>query len=343
MLLFLLAIPALSQHAEISSEGVTIITDEANRKADVYIQGRYFTSYIYPSSLEKPVLFPITTATGTLITRGFPLDPRSGERVDHPHQVGFWFTYGAVNGLDFWGNSYAIPDSLKSHYGRIAHQAILKAEGGMDEGMLVVVCQWVDNNNTVLLNEETTFRFSGSLNERFIIRTTKLTALQEVKFDDSKEGLCALRVDRAFETPSDQPEIYTDASGKTTTVPVLNNTGVNGIYRSSEGKEKDAVWGTRAGWVSLSAIKDGTEISICMFDHPKNPGFPAYWHARGYGLFSVNNLGQKAFNAAEPERSTLLKKGESIVFNHMLWIKSSRFATTGEMNTTMEAFSGTYK
>ena len=50
--------------------------------------GKPFTSYVWPERLAKPVLYPIRTARGTIVTRGFPLDPRPGERVDHPHQVG---------------------------------------------------------------------------------------------------------------------------------------------------------------------------------------------------------------------------------------------------------------
>ena len=34
-------------------------------------------------------------------------------------------------------------------------------------------------------------------------------------------------------------------------------------------------------------------VSIAIFDAPSNPGYPTYWHARGYGLFAANPLGQK--------------------------------------------------
>jgi hypothetical protein len=139
-------------------------------------------------------------------------------------------------------------------------------------------------------------------------------------------------VDRAFETPSETPEIFTDASGKQTTVPVLNNEGVNGVYRSSEGKEKDAVWGTRASWVSLTATKAGEEISICLFDHPSNPGYPGYWHARGYGLFSVNDIGRNAYNSNEAENTLLMNKGETVEFRHMMLIKTGGAITSDEMN-----------
>jgi hypothetical protein len=340
--LILLVLPVISQTKDSKEKGITFKVEDVNRKVDVFFGGKYFTSYIYPTTLEKPVLYPLKTSTGTIVTRGFPLQPRPGERVDHPHQVGWWFNYGDVNGLDFWNNSYAIPDSLKSHYGSIRHGSVLKAEGGADKGVLVVSCQWVDNQKRVLLNEETTFEFSGDSLRRRIIRTTTLTAVNgDVKFGDNKEGLCALRVDRAFESPSDKPEVFTDASGKPTNVPAMNNEGVNGVYRNSEGKERDAVWGTRAGWVSLSAHKGDEDISICLFDYPGNPGYPAYWHARGYGLFSVNNLAKKAYNDAEPETDTMLKQGKSITLKYLLVIKTGGFITDKEMTVESGKFANT--
>ncbi len=95
------------------------------RRVDVSIDGRPFTSYIYPASLEKPVLYPIRTARGTLVTRGFPLEPRPGERTDHPHHVGHWFNYGDVNGYDFWGHSTETPAAQKPKMGTIVHKDIV--------------------------------------------------------------------------------------------------------------------------------------------------------------------------------------------------------------------------
>ena len=89
--------------AEGRQERVTVTRNDAERRVDVSVGGKPFTAYIYPTSIKKPVLFPLRSATGTAVTRGFPLEPRPGERADHPHQVGAWFTYGDVNGIDFWG------------------------------------------------------------------------------------------------------------------------------------------------------------------------------------------------------------------------------------------------
>src|SRR5207247_964696 len=87
---------------------IQVVANEAARRVDVTIDGKPFTSYIWPVQVKKPVLYPLRSAKGTLVTRGWPLDPRPGERVDHPHHVGMWLNYESVNGKDFWNNSDAI-------------------------------------------------------------------------------------------------------------------------------------------------------------------------------------------------------------------------------------------
>ena len=59
----------------------------------------------------------------------------------------------------------------------------------------------------------------------------------------------------------------------------------------------------------LTGKKDGKDITIGMFDHPSNVGYPAYWHARGYGLFAVNPLGRKVFSNGKEELNFSLKPG----------------------------------
>ena len=86
----------------IAEKGVKVVPDEAHQRVDITIDGKPFTSYVWPSSLKKPVLYPLITADGIDVVRGFPLAPRPGERVDHPHHAGIWFNYGNANGFDFW-------------------------------------------------------------------------------------------------------------------------------------------------------------------------------------------------------------------------------------------------
>ena len=322
-----------------AQKGVEIMPDEAQRKVDVMIDGKLFTTYIYPADLEKPVLDPIYTANGTVITRGFPRAPRPNERVDHPHHVGAWFNFGDVNGLDFWNNSYAVAADNKSEYGSIRHRKVVSAQSGAKQGTLEVAADWVDHTEKVLLKEETGFVFRGEGDWRIMERTTKLTAQQEtVTFTDNKEGMIAIRMDRAFEEPSNQPEQYTDANGNPTEVKVMNNEGVNGVYRNSEGLEKGAVWGKPARWVSLSADKAGEKITVAIIDHKNNPGYPAHSHARGYGLFSTNNMGSKSLIDTEPLFKLTLNPGQSTVFKHLIVVKTNGFATDDEMNKLFADF-----
>jgi hypothetical protein len=278
--------------------GVDVRVHEAEHRVDVTLDGKAFTSYVWPESLTKPVLFPILTAKGTPVTRGFPLAPRPGERTDHPHQVGLWLSYGDVNGVDFWNNSSALPSEQQAKMGRSVHRRVVSASSGRNEGRLRVAIEWTLPDGTVLLDEDTTFVFrrTGS-SGRTLDRISRLTArARPVLLADNKEGFFGLRVARSLEQPSKEPATLTDASGRPTTLEALDNTGVTGAYRSSEGKEGDAVWGTRGRWVSLSGRVGDEETTLAILDDPKNPGAPTYWHARGYGLFAANPLGQKVFS-----------------------------------------------
>src|ERR1700688_1109500 len=75
------------------SDRISVVANEQERRVDISIDGQPFTSYIWPITLKKPVLYPLRTAKGTIITRGFPLEQRPGERIDHPHHAGLWLNY----------------------------------------------------------------------------------------------------------------------------------------------------------------------------------------------------------------------------------------------------------
>jgi len=323
---------SLSQSAE--PQKVEFKNKEADKKVDVYVGGKFFTAFIYPDNMEKQSLYPILSASGKTITRGFPLNPRPFERTDHPHHVGLWFNFGNVNGLDFWNNSFAIKPEDKPKYGTVKFNQIVSENP--QKGELVTSSRWVDSNNQVLLNEETTFIFSGTGNLRSIVRSSKLTAVQPVTFAENKEGLIGLRVDRAFEEPSTKPETFLDAKGIETKVPVLNNEGVNGVYRNAEGVKGGDIWAKRSPWVALRAVKEGEVITIVILDNPKNPNYPAWSHARGYGLFATNNLGGRVFDKNADEVKVVLKPGESIVFKHQIIIGGD--LTDAEINGMAKNF-----
>ncbi|MEO6917269.1 MAG: PmoA family protein [Chitinophagaceae bacterium] len=325
-----------SQTAE-AQKKVNFVKDDAGQKIDVMIDGKFFTSYLYSTKIDKPVLYPLETASGVLVTRGFPLAPRPGERTDHPHHIGMWFNYGDVNGLDFWNNSYAIPDSAKYKYGSIRHQQVIKLEGGAKGGILIVSANWVDSKGKILLKELTTYHFSGDEMHRIIERSTKLTAQAEnVNFKDNKEGVFGIRVARELEIPTTKPDIFTDAQGIPTRVAVLNNEGVTGTFLTSEGKTGNDVWGTRGKWCIMYGRKQGQDVSIAIIDNKLNPGYPTYWHARGYGLFAANTLGQEALSNGKDKLNFSLGTGQSVTFTYNVIVTNGPKPTNAELDKWAE-------
>jgi Methane oxygenase PmoA len=311
-------------------------------KVDVWVGGKYFTSYFFPgeTQLKKAVLFPILSAQGTTITRGFPMAPRAGERVDHPHHVGMWLNYEDVNGYDYWNNSNSIVESLKSHkMGTIRHERVNKVIGG-EKGTLSVTAAWIDEDGKGkrVLDEATTYVFSGTKDLRIIDRITSLKAVSDVvTFKDVKDGMFAIRVARQLEIPSNKPDVFTDAHGVETKVPVMDNTGVTGNYKSSEGIEGEAVWSTRAKWMNLTGSMDNHSINVAILDHPSNVTYPSYWHARGYGLFAVNPLGLSVFSNGKASLNYTLTKGETITFRYRTII-ADRDLTKAELDAAQAKF-----
>jgi hypothetical protein len=320
--------PASAQQKQIqkTGKGVEVIRHDAEQRIDIVVDGQPFTSYLYTDTipvLKKPALYPLRTAKGTVITRGFPLEPRVGERVDHPHQIGCWFNYGDVNGLDFWNNSNAIPAERRHEMGTIRHRSINRVENGTNAGTLEVTADWLDSDGKSILREDTRFVFHAGPSLRAIDRITTLTALDgRVLFKDNKEGMMAVRVARALEHPSNEPLTLTAASGKVTEVPAMDNTGVTGMYTSSEGLRGAEVWGKRAAWLMLSGVVEGDSVTLAIFDHPKNVGYPSYSHARGYGLFAANPLGQKIFSEGKEELNFALDAGAATTFRYRVLILS---------------------
>jgi hypothetical protein len=321
---------------------VKLVRVDDKHKVDVFVNGSFFTSYRYTSDIEKPFLFPVNTSDGQVITRGYPIEPRKGERIDHPHHTGIWFNYGNINGLDFWNNSSAIPADKKDSYGHIVHQKIVKTVSG-NKGLLEVILNWDDNKGITILTERTQYIFSGNKNSRTIDHISTLTAINgPVIIGDSKEGMFAIRVDRAFEMPSNESLIFTDEQGNPTTIPAMDNTGVTGMYLSSAGLKGDSVWGTRNKWVILKGVKNNVPISMAIFDNPKNHGFPAYAHARGYGLFSMNNFGQNSYDPKKEKLSFKIEKGQSVTLYHRFYVQSGSELTPEKANKIFDEFSKEY-
>jgi len=305
-----------------NAQDIKITENKEKKQYDVTVDGQPFTSYMFRDDQKKPVIYPLRTSKGTVVTRGYPLEKVAGERTDHPHHISMWFTYGDVNGVDFWDTppeGFSRNDGGK--YGVIKHRATSAVKSGKGGAQLDVAMDWIMPDGSKILQQDESIVFRAAKDIRIIDRIITLTAQdKKVVFNDTKEGAFGIRVARQLEEPANEPQVF----GRTN-VPVMDNTGVAGVYLSSEGKvgEKE-VWGSRAKWMTLSGNVKGEDVVIAIFDHPKNPTYPTYWHARGYGLFAANPFGAKEFTKGATTMNYTLEPGQKATFRFRVLINSGK-------------------
>lgn len=275
---------------------------------NVIVDGKPLTSYIHAIDparpmaakgvlLTKPVLFPLRTPAGIIVTRGWPFKKIEGERQDHPHHIGLYFTYDQINGSNFWNNS-------KSPLPAIKHLSAEVTTDAKGNPALKTIANWIGTDNKPLLEEKRLTSFIPGADHHIIDIDVELKAIaEEVSFGDTKEGMFAIRLAQWLtENTDSRYQLGT------------------GAYLGCNGDEKEkGVWGKRAEWVRIQGQKDNKIVGIAILNHPTSTNYPTYWHARGYGAFSANPLGQYAFQKSrkvpDPKPYNLtLKKGQFAPF-----------------------------
>ena len=194
----LLLLP-VAAFAAAATPHVQVTVNEGARRVDITVDGKPFTSYIWPTTLKKPVLYPLRTRERHRSSRAASRsNPRKGERVDHPHHVGLWLNYGDVNGLDFWNNSDAIPAEQAPKMGTILHRRIVDGEERRGSGRARRSrSDWVRPDDKPLLQERTRFIFRGGGDSRTIDRVTTLTALDQTVDLQRQQGRLSRHARRA--------------------------------------------------------------------------------------------------------------------------------------------------
>ncbi len=155
---------------------------------------------------------------------------------------------------------------------------------------------------------------------------------------DTKEGMFGMRVARELELPDNGTVTLYNADGTTTRTRDTLNTDISGDYTSSEGTTGLEVWGTRARWMELHGKIGDENISVVICDHPSNPNYPTYWHARGYGLFAANPFGVKDFTNNAETFNFSIPSGESVTFRYRVIINSGETLTADEINKLADDF-----
>lgn len=278
----------------------------------VEIGGKPYTALYFGP--PKPYLHPLRAASGTIVTRLFPMETTPGEPRDHPHHRGLWLGHGDVNGYDFWTNE---PGQRGAKKGRIVLGKVLKIRSGARSGLLAARFEWQDSEGRGLLADtrKMTFRAQGPL--RVIDVEIDLTALQAVTFADTKEGAFGLRVAPWLEEAGQR----VPPGGPAPAGTIVNAEGASG---------ESSAWGRRSAWLDYSGEVGGEKLGVAILDHPGNPRHPTYWHARGYGLMAANIFGAREFEGDKSKDGSLrLERGRRLRFRYRVVVHPGDAASAG--------------
>lgn len=283
-------------HVETPASSLKANIRDTGDVLEAYLGKDPFFTYNYKNA-AKPYLYPVYGPDSQLMVRNFPMKDLKDEEHDHPHQKAFWFTHGAVNGVDYWTEG--------EQKGRIVHQNFSKIKCSGNTGIIASHNYWIKpDRKTVQLKDERAIRFFGTEQKRYLDFYVRLTAIAaDAVLGDTKEGTFGIRLAETMRVKG----------------------GLNkGHIINADGLKDNETWGKRSFWVDYYGPVNDQIMGLAIFDHPQNPRYPTWWHVRDYGLFAANPFGIHDF---EPKTATgektpidagklVLKQDESIVFQY---------------------------
>ncbi len=263
-------------------------------RIEIFLGGRPLTAFHYEEKWDKPFLYPLRTASGLVISRGYPINPHPGEEQDHDWHRGIWYGHGDVNGHDFWR------ELGRDRTGLIVPLAepTYRAEG--DWGKIVAELGLQTEKQEIIGTLRADYSFSKSDAGLVIDTAISLRADkgQDLRFGDTEDGGFAMRLADGFRQDRD--------------AALLNSEGQAGT---------ENIWGKAARWVDYSTTMGGQAVGVTMFDHPSNLRHPTRWHARGYSLCSANPFGLASFTGdGSKDGSYTLPEGETTTFRYRVII-----------------------
>ena len=277
--------------------------DEA---VDVTINGRLVTKYVFAGA-PKPYCYPVIGPTGKPVTRSYPMREVEGEKTDHPHQRSFWFTFGDVNGIDFWSES--------AKAGKIVHRAFERLDSGPVYGWIRARNDWIAPDGTKVCEDTRDLRIYRTTDGRLMDFEVTIHATDgPVKFGDTKEGMMGFRVATSMDVDGGQ-----------------------GHVENSRGDRDGDTWGKQAEWCDYCGPVNGKTVGIAVMDHPSSFRHPTYWHVRTYGLCAANPFGLNAFTKGKiKDGSYTIPAGGEITFRYRILIHEGAPGDAG----VAEAYAG---
>ena len=255
------------------------------RNLKVSLDQRLLTEYRVDAG-NKPFFFPLVGPTGESYTREYPLSIRADEDHDHPHQRSCWFTFGNVNGIDFWSEG--------KRFGTVKENERTLVVAGPVIGRLKTRNEWRAADDKKVCTDERLVTFYRTKSARLIdFKVRIIASAGPVEFRDTKEGMFGIRVASSM-----------DVDKKT-----------GGKITNAEGLTNDKAWGKPSPWVDYVGPVNDRTVGIAIINHPTSFRYPTTWHVRTYGLFAANPFGWHDFGRPD-NGNYMIEDGQAIEFSY---------------------------
>ena len=293
------------------AQAQVVITPRSDR-AMVVIDGQPFTTLYFGEAAHKPFVHPLRSASGKIVTRGFPVDPQPGEKQGQPHQVGVWVGHEKLNGIDFHEVDPRMEIAKKRPVGTIVFKDITSVENGRDAGSIAFRADWVAPDGTTHVVERRRMTFSATPRLRIVDLDIRLQFPRRTVISDHADGLLGLRLGRPFEE---------------------ENGGVLRNFAGATGA--DNLYARRSPWIDALGTIDGEKIGVAIFDHPDNYNFPTRWKTRAWASYFASNFGEQEFYHEKPlsmaipptahDAGLTLEPGSELHFRYRIIVHPAQF------------------
>lgn len=239
------------------------LSAKSNAKAVSVFAGSELFARLRLGFGERMAMSRLCASNGVEVLRGYPLEPRPGESVDHPEQTGIWTAHGEINGDDLWYGKGAA----------VAEEHLLRIESETAASFIAQI-EWSNGAGLRICAEQRRLRFEVAGDLHLVDFDLSITASAEgLVLGDVREGFFAARLADPFRS----------AAGATT----FGSTGAKGTD----------LWGEPARWIaSTGEDPGGRTATVCVLEDPRNPGHPSRWQVRPYGLVAANPFATGAFS-----------------------------------------------
>jgi len=233
-----------------ASMGQTIIKGEKKGdQIDVYIDGKFFTSYIFSNTEKYPFFFPVNGPSGASVT-----SMRNGQ---YPHHSSLFIGCDKVNGGNYWQEGL--------DRGQIISLRAGISEATDDKVVIEDECIWTRPDAEAPIKDLRKITITAPKEYVFQLDfEISLQMLMDVTIEKTNHSLFSVRMD---------PDLA-----------VING----GIMANAENdKGEKATFGKSSPWMDYYGTRGNGEIEgIAILQHPDNKWYPAPWFTRDYGFFS---------------------------------------------------------